>query len=166
MSDWQKMLKGKYFNPQEIEALSEPSIMDEYIKQNYPEQWDKMVRAKQFKFAMDTAMNPNIGSIKTAPKLSKPILSTHERINSAKEVLADMVDDVDNLSARQLEDALEKEYVGGKKQFLYDYRKDYGPQTYVDYLKMFHKATNPKDKQSIQTMIDRLKAEGIHLKND
>ena len=38
-------------NPEEMEAYAEPSIMDDYIKQNNPEEWDKIELARNLKFA-------------------------------------------------------------------------------------------------------------------
>jgi hypothetical protein len=61
------------YSPEEMEALAEPSIMDEYIKQNDPEQYDRIQGAKNIKFALDSAMNagPVIGSLKNVSPIKK-----------------------------------------------------------------------------------------------
>ena len=48
-------VKKRLLMPQEeVEALSEPSIMDKYIKQNDPEQYDKIQLAKNLKWAQES----------------------------------------------------------------------------------------------------------------
>lgn len=63
------------YNTEEMEALSEPSIMDEYLKQNDPEQYDQIEKAKQMKFALESATNvgPSMGSLKAVAQKASPL---------------------------------------------------------------------------------------------
>ncbi len=72
MSEKKKLtLKDFMMSPEQIESYSEPSIMDEYIKQNDPEQWDKIVRARNLKFATESAMMGSLGGGSPLGKFGK-----------------------------------------------------------------------------------------------
>lgn len=63
---------------EEIDALAEPSVMDEYIQKNDPEQWDRISRAQAIKSAIDSGSS--IGSIGTkAPQTAQEALSNGVR---------------------------------------------------------------------------------------
>lgn len=53
----------------EQQTLAEPSIMDEYIKQNDPEQYRKIEMAKQRQMAIEAGMqaSPTVGALKNIP---------------------------------------------------------------------------------------------------
>lgn len=53
-------IKDLMMSQEEIESYSEPSIMDEHTRVHDPEVWDKIVRARNLKFAAEMA--PMIGS--------------------------------------------------------------------------------------------------------
>lgn len=75
-------------SPEEIEAYSEPSIMDEYIKQNDPEQYNKIVRAKNINQAigMSEGMGGPMGTVGMLGKF-RPIRGKYEK---GKHVVADI----------------------------------------------------------------------------
>lgn len=68
---WNELVKRVMQKQSEQEALAEPSVMDEYIKQNDPNQWATILLARQRQNAVDAAMQggPTVGSIKIKPLL-------------------------------------------------------------------------------------------------
>lgn len=66
---------------EEIDALAEPSIMDEYIKQNDPEQYDDINLARQLKYASESSLG-GIGTAMGTLKAVAPL--TEEAIKAAK----------------------------------------------------------------------------------
>jgi len=61
MSERKKLtIRDFMMTPEEIESYSEPSIMDEHTKVHDPEVWNKIVTARNLKFAAEMA--PMIGS--------------------------------------------------------------------------------------------------------
>jgi hypothetical protein len=55
--DKNQLLKLMRMSPEETEAYAEPSIMDEWIKQNDPEQWDKIQSARNTQDAINLGMS-------------------------------------------------------------------------------------------------------------
>lgn len=124
-----------------------------------------------------------VGMIKRTPSLN----SIH-KINAAKEALAEIADTsglstyegafkefanktfdpadlisyIDTMPEKELVKGIEESYAGGMEQFLKDYRKNYAPQAYSNYARMFHSAKTVKDKEKIKSLMDSIKAEGIH----
>jgi len=65
--DYLKQQKQKVDQDMEyMDAMSEPSVMDQYIKENDPEQWNKIEQARNRKFALEAGMQggPTMGTIK------------------------------------------------------------------------------------------------------
>lgn len=54
----------KFPELEEVESLTEPSIMDKYIKENDPEQWDKIQLAHNLKNAMELSQNVGMAAPK------------------------------------------------------------------------------------------------------
>jgi len=54
---------------EEIEGLSEPSIMDEYVKQNDPEQYENIEEARNIKMALESG--PGLGATMGIGKIGK-----------------------------------------------------------------------------------------------
>jgi hypothetical protein len=62
-----KILQTLMMRPEEMEAYAEPSIMDDWIKQNDPEQWDKIQSARNTQDAINLGMS-TAGSMKLPRK--------------------------------------------------------------------------------------------------
>lgn len=58
------------YSPEEMEDLSEPSIMDEYIKQNDPEQYEQIQNTKNIKSAVEMGAGSG-GAMGTLRKVAK-----------------------------------------------------------------------------------------------
>ncbi len=52
-----KILQTLMMRPEEVEAYAEPSVMDDWIKQNDPEQWDKIQSARNTQDAINLGMS-------------------------------------------------------------------------------------------------------------
>jgi hypothetical protein len=50
------ILQNLLMTPEETEAYGSPSIMDDYIKRNDPEQWEKILSARNTQGAMSLGM--------------------------------------------------------------------------------------------------------------
>jgi hypothetical protein len=187
---WNKLLEKVYGvkNLEEAKALAEPSIMDEKIKKSDPEQYAKILQAQQLMGDLNAGMNYAspiaVGSLKAIPS----ILNSISKVDAAKDALSDIAgtsglstyegvfkdfsnksfnpedlfSHIEKLHPHELEKALEESYLGGVDQFLKDYRKEYAPKLYLDYVKSFHAAKDPKVKEKLKGIMDSIKAEGIH----
>jgi hypothetical protein len=62
-----KILQTLMMRPEEAEAYAEPSLMDDWIKQNDPEQWNKIQSARNTQDAINLGMS-TAGSMKLPRK--------------------------------------------------------------------------------------------------
>ena len=185
---WDQILRALQKKKEEEAALAaEPSLMDEWIEKNDPAQYKKIQEAKIALEIPSLAM----GTINVSPKpslTSVPRVSAAKEALSDiagtsgfakygeglkrfkesqknwpsydKEELAGFIE---KATPQELEQLLGEEYSGGIEQFLQDYRKEYAPQAYLDYVRSFHSAKDPKMKEKIKGFMDSIKAEGIHI---
>ena len=66
----------------EIDALSDPSIMDEHIKQTDPEQYQRIQEANNLKWAQEAGSNLG-GAMGTIQKVARPLSPMAQAIKDA-----------------------------------------------------------------------------------
>lgn len=100
---WNELVKRVIQKQSEQEALAEPSVMDEYIKQNDPNQWATILLARQRQNAVDAAMQggPTVGSI-------KPTMSIREFYKMFPERAPVGLDKLDDFIAKEEAKTLER----------------------------------------------------------
>lgn len=105
-------------SPEEMEAYSEPSIMDDYIKQNDPEQYDKIVAAKNINQAigMTQGMGGPMGAVgmlgKFKPIRGKYVKGKHEIADAQKQLSKQDLNPQQQNLGKVTSEALPEEEIG------------------------------------------------------
>jgi len=125
------------YSPEEMEALSEPSIMDEYIKKNDPEQYDQIQNAKNIQSVVDMGMGAGgamstIKNIAKNPQLEKIAI---DKVQKASNEFAPSTSFTNPHLVENLEDPKYAERLRGLMREFKKDNADYDPHLDPSYLK-------------------------------